>query len=113
MSTLKLVLISNIAADAFDADCVAELQPQTFVGFQRDGDPAALIMGPLGGGSAEEVKAHFHEDNLPPAIPLPLIALFEGLALVGPDNLKEATIEVIAEYEQYSGDDDDDVDFSA
>lgn len=111
MSTLKLVLISNIAADAFDADDVAELQPQTFVGFQRDGEPGALVVGPTGGDSAEEVKAHFHEGNLPPALPLQLVAMFEGLALVSPDNLKEATIEVIAEYEQ--GDDDDDVDFSA
>lgn len=111
MSTLKLVLISNIAADAFDADDVAELQPQTFVGFQRDGEPGALVVGPTGGESAEEVKAHYHEGNLPPALPLQLVAMFEGLAFVSPDNLKEATIEVIAEYEQ--GDDEDDVDFSA
>lgn len=112
MSTLKLVLISNIAADAFDADDVAKLQPLTFVGFQRDGEPGALVVGPTGGDSAEDVKAHFHEDNLPPALPLQLVAMFEGLAFVSPDNLKEATIEVIAEYEQDS-DDDDDVDFSA
>jgi len=111
MSTLKLVLISNIAADAFSADDVAELQPLTFVGFQRDGEPGALVVGPTGGDGAEEVKAQFHEGNLPPALPLPLVAAFEDLVFVRPDNLKEATIEVIAEYEQDS--DDDDVDFSA
>lgn len=79
MSKLTLVLLSNIAADAFGDNVPEEARQDNWVGFTQDGS-SYLIAGCTNGDSGESVKAHFDKDTdmlgfIDSGLPLELFAM--------------------------------------
>ncbi|KLQ40425.1 hypothetical protein ABR33_00125 [Enterobacter bugandensis] len=112
--TIKLVLLSNIAASAFGEGVPADAITSEWVGFTQD-DERYLIAGRNRDGDAPDaIVAHFDNDTSfaefrESGFPLELFALMGGHSYIDTETLGEdVVINVLKEYDA-----EDDIDFDA
>lgn len=112
--TIKLVLLSNIAASAFGEGVPADAITSEWVGFTQDGENYLIAGRNRDGDSAEQIVAHFDNDSnfaefRESGFPLELFALMGGHSFLSTETLGEGVvINVLKEYDA-----EDDIDFNA
>lgn len=112
--SIKLVILTNIAASAFGADVPEEARTAEWVAFTSD-DEGYLIAGRnRDGDSAEDIVAHFDADEgfagfIAGGLPLELFGIMNGTPFLSRETLGEDVS--ITELKVYG--EEDDVDFSA